>query len=135
MAEERLLKRLRRWSSGTAAGTDVGSYVESVLQDVGKLYNTRRGSTPLSSDYGLPDISNLLANLTPPDVENIRAAIELTTREFEPRMQGTQVSLPGEDSPGMLRFAVQADLLYEKTRIALRYQVNIEGDGRVTVRQ
>ena len=116
MAEERLLKRLRRWSSGAAGGTDVGSYVESVLQDVGKLYNTRRGSTP-------------------PDVENIRAAIEVTTREFEPRMQDTKVSLPGEDSPGMLRFAVQADLLYEKTRIALRYQVNIEGDGRVTVRQ
>ena len=135
MAEERLLKRLRRWSSGAAGGTDVGSYVESVLQDVGKLYNTRRGSVPLSELYGLPDISNLLANLTPPDVEEIRAAIEATTREFEPRMQGAKVSLPGEESLGMLRFAVQAELLYEKTKIALRYHVNIEGDGRVTVRQ
>ncbi|HEX4300703.1 MAG TPA: type VI secretion system baseplate subunit TssE [Gammaproteobacteria bacterium] len=135
MSEERLFKRLRRWSAGGATGIDVGGYVESVLQDLGRLYNTRRGSTPLSSLYGLPDISNMLANLTPPDVEHIREAIETTTREFEPRMQGTKVSLPGEESLGVLRFAVQADLLYEKTRIALRYQVNIEGDGRVSVRQ
>ncbi|MFI4878622.1 MAG: type VI secretion system baseplate subunit TssE, partial [Steroidobacterales bacterium] len=126
---------LRRWSAGGATGIDVGGYVESVLQDLGKLYNTRRGSTPLSSLYGLPDISNMLANLTPPDLERIREAIETTTREFEPRMQGTKVSLPAEENLGVLRFAVQADLLYEKTRIALRYQVNIEGDGRVSVRQ
>jgi type VI secretion system lysozyme-like protein len=135
MSEERLFKRLRRWSAGGAAGIDVGGYIESVLQDLGKLYNTRRGSTPLSSLYGLPDISNMLANLTPPDLERIREAIETTTREFEPRMQGTKVSLPAEENLGVLRFAVQADLLYEKTRIALRYQVNIEGDGRVSVRQ
>lgn len=135
MAEERLFKRLRRWSGGGTAGTDVGSYVESVLQDVSRLYNTRQGSTPLSDLYGLPDISNMLASLTPPDVERIREAIELTTREFEPRMQDTRVSVPGEESLGMLRFAVQADLLYEKARVPLRYQVNIEGDGRVTVRQ
>lgn len=134
MAEERLFKRLRRWSSGNT-GTDVGSYVESVLQDVSRLYNTRQGSTPLSELYGLPDISNMLANLTPPDVERIREAIEVTTREFEPRMQGTRVSVPGEESPGMLRFAVQANLLYEKASVPVRYLVNIEGDGRVTVRQ
>ncbi|HEV7164218.1 MAG: type VI secretion system baseplate subunit TssE [Gammaproteobacteria bacterium] len=134
MAEERLFKRLRRWSGGNT-GTDVGSYVESVLQDVSRLYNTRQGSTPLSELYGLPDISNMLANLTPPDVERIREAIEVTTREFEPRMQGTRVSVPGEESPGMLRFAVQANLLYEKASVPVRYLVNIEGDGRVTVRQ
>lgn len=134
MAEERLFKRLRRWSGGNT-GTDVGSYVESVLQDVSRLYNTRQGSTPLSELYGLPDISNMLANLTPPDVERIREAIEVTTREFEPRMQGTRVSVPGEESLGMLRFAVQANLLYEKASVPVRYLVNIEGDGRVTVRQ
>lgn len=114
---------------------DVGSYVESVLQDLGRLYNTRRGSTPLSELYGLPDISNMLANLTPPDVESIREAIEITTREFEPRMQDTRVSIPVEESLGMLRFAVQTNLLYEKARVPMRFQVNIEGDGRVTVRQ
>ncbi len=135
MAEERLFKRLRRWSGTGAGGADVGGYVESVLQDVGRLYNTRRGSTPLSELYGLPDISDMLANLTPPDVERIREAIEVTTREFEPRMQDTRVTLPGEESPGMLRFAVQASLLYEKTSVPVRYTVNIEGDGRVTVRQ
>ncbi|HEV2212143.1 MAG TPA: type VI secretion system baseplate subunit TssE, partial [Gammaproteobacteria bacterium] len=105
------------------------------LQDVGRLYNARRGSTPLSELYGLPDISELLANLTPPDVERIRAAIETTTREFEPRMRDARVSVPAEESPGMLRFAVQASLLYEKTSVPLRYLVNIEGDGGVTVRQ
>ena len=134
MADERLFKRLRRWS-GTGGGTDVGGYVESVLQDVGRLYNTRRGSTPLSELYGLPDISDMLANLTPPDVERIREAIEVTTREFEPRMRETRVTLPAEESPGVLRFVVQASLLYEKTSVPVRYLVNIEGDGRVTVRQ
>jgi type VI secretion system lysozyme-like protein len=113
----------------------VGGYVESVLQDVGRLYNTRQGSTPLSASYGLPDISNMLANLTPPDVERIRDAIEATTREFEPRMQGTRVSLPAEESLGLLRFVVQAELLFGKARVPVRYMVNIEGDGRVSVRQ
>ena len=135
MSEERLFKRLRRWSGGGNAGADVGAYVESVLQDVSRLYNSRRGATPLSDEYGLPDISNMLANLTPPDMERIRDAIEVTTRDFEPRMQDTRVTLPAEESQGLLRFSVQTSLLYGKTRVPVRYQVNIEGDGRVTVRQ
>jgi len=134
MADERLFKRMRRWSSG-GSGVDVGSYVESVLQDLGHLYNTRRGSTPLSDLYGLPDISDMLANLTPPDVERIRDGLEATTRQFEPRMRDTRVSIVAEEGLGMLRFAVQGSLLYEKALIPVRYLVNIEGDGRVTVRQ
>ncbi|HET7921778.1 MAG TPA: type VI secretion system baseplate subunit TssE [Gammaproteobacteria bacterium] len=136
MAEERLFKRLRRWSGGTAAGApDVGAYVESVLADVSRLYNTRQGSVPISDGYGLPDISNLLASLTPPDLEQIREAIESTTRSFEPRLEDVQVTVPAEETLGMLRFSVQASLLYEKGAMPLRYQVDIEGDGRVSIRQ
>jgi len=136
MAEERLFKRLHRWSAGTGSGTpDVGTYVESVLADVNKLYNTRQGSVPISDNYGLPDISDLLASLTPPDMEMIRSAIEATTSEFEPRMQDIDVSIPSEEKMGMLRFSVRANLLYEKTSIPLRYQVDIEGDGRVSIRR
>lgn len=136
MAEERLMKRLRRWSTGTGGGVpDVGSYVESVLADINKLYNTRQGSVPISEDYGLPDISNMLANLTPPDLEQIRDAIERTTTEFEPRLQDVEVSVPPEEALGMLRFAVRATLLYEKGSVPLRYQVDIEGDGRVSIRR
>lgn len=134
MADERLFKRMRRWSSGGGAA-DAGGYVESVLQDLGRLYNTRRGSTPLSELYGLPDISDMLANLTPPDVERIREAIEGTSREFEPRLRDIRVSVAAEEGLGMLRFAVQGNLLYEKALLPVRYLVNIEGDGRVTVRQ
>lgn len=136
MAEERLFKRLRRWSAGTGAGTpDVGSYVESVLADVSRLYNTRQGSVPISDEYGLPDISNLLASMTPPDLEQIRAAIEQTTSEFEPRLQDVTVMVPAEETLGMLRFAVRANLRYEKSSIPVRYQVDIEGDGRVSIRR
>ncbi|HET7649525.1 MAG TPA: type VI secretion system baseplate subunit TssE [Gammaproteobacteria bacterium] len=136
MAEERLLKRLRRWSAGTGSGIpDVGSYVESVLADVAKLYNTRQGSVPISDRYGLPDISNLLVTLTPPDLERIRDALEQTTGEFEPRLQDVQVTLPAEEALGVLRFMVQGNLLYEKTSLPVRFQVDIEGDGRVSIRR
>lgn len=136
MAEERLLKRLRRWSAGTGGGIpDVGSYVESVLADVSRLYNTRQGSVPISDRYGLPDISNLLVTLTPPDLERIRDAIEQTTGEFEPRLQDVQVTLPAEEALGVLRFMVQGNLLYEKTSLPVRFQVDIEGDGRVSIRR
>jgi type VI secretion system lysozyme-like protein len=136
MAEERLMKRLHRWSMGTGSSTpDVGTYVESVLADVTRLYNTRQGSVPISDSYGLPDISNMLASLTPPDLEQIRDAIERTTSEFEPRMQDVEVTVPAEEALGMLRFAVRANLLYEKGSMPLRYQVDIEGDGRVSIRR
>lgn len=136
MAEERLMKRLRRWSTGTGSGTpDVGTFVESVLADVARLYNTRQGSVPISAKYGLPDISNMLANLTPPDMEQIREAIEATTSEFEPRLQDVEVTIPADETLGMLRFAVRGNLLYEKSTIPVRYQVDIEGDGRVSIRR
>lgn len=136
MAEERLMKRLRRWSTGTGSGTpDVGTFVESVLADVARLYNTRQGSVPISDQYGLPDISNMLANLTPPDMEQIRDAIEATTSAFEPRLQDVEVTIPADETLGMLRFAVRGNLLYEKSTIPVRYQVDIEGDGRVSIRR
>lgn len=137
MAEERLFKRLRRWSGAATGGSgpDVGSYMESVLADIGKLYNTRQGSVPISEDYGLPDISDMLASLTPPDLEQIRDAIERTTQMFEPRLQDVQVTIPAEETPGMLKFSVHAGLMYEKSTLPVRYQVDIEGDGRVSIKQ
>ncbi|MBR4746384.1 MAG: type VI secretion system baseplate subunit TssE, partial [Desulfovibrio sp.] len=59
----RLLERIRQMTmdQGQRKGKDRPSLEASVLEHLSKLLNTRQGSTIISSDYGVPDMSVMTA--------------------------------------------------------------------------
>ena len=135
MPRERLLKRIRAWSRReSGAGNDIAAYTESVLQDVGALLNTRRGTVVLDDNYGMPDFSNLFNSLAPPELDAIQKALRTCLDGFEKRLGAVTVEYTPRDSEfGVLRFTVNARLKFRNQESPTSFFCLLQGDGSIDV--
>ena len=85
-------------------------YTKSIMDNLTRIFNTRRGSLFHLEDYGLPDISELYRKL-PEGLEELRIAIRKTVEKFEPRLKNVRVtSLDSEKENPRLIFILSAEL-------------------------
>src|SRR5512135_1060951 len=64
--------------------------VLSILDNLNRLFNTRRGAIDHLPDYGLPDITQVYRDL-PYSVDGLRAAIKDVVEKYEPRLRRVRV--------------------------------------------
>ena len=62
----------------------------SIIDNLNRLCNTRRGSLAHLPDYGLPDITQVYRDL-PYSVEGLKAAIKDVVEKYEPRLRRVRV--------------------------------------------
>src|SRR5262245_59408158 len=85
-----------RFESG-GAGVRVADVPEgeqqlhSVLGNLRRLFNARRGSLIHVPEYGLPDLSDVSPS-SPEKIESLRVAIREAVERFEPRLQNVRVT-------------------------------------------
>jgi type VI secretion system protein len=112
--KERLLKRFSRWEESSDASfdeVDANTLIESIRDDLEKLYNTKRGTVLIDESFGIPDFSYMLSGYTTPDVGAILQQIHLQTKQYEPRLHALQVSYVEQNKfPGKLQFQITAKL-------------------------
>jgi len=137
MSQERLLKRVQQWARGDEGITsvaDVGAYTQSVLDDLGKLFNTQHGTVLIDDDYGMPDFTNSYNNLTPPELERMERSIREQARKYEPRLKGVTVNYQAsENDQGLLRFIVAGQLSFREQTIPLAFDAILQGNGSITL--
>jgi len=112
--KERLLKRLRRWSTeqqqaiSDLIGTELA---ESVREDLELLLNTRRGTVLIDNEMGLPDLTRFVNGYSAPEVEELQHDILLQVKNFEPRLSGVDIRYVGDQgSVTQLAFNLSAQL-------------------------
>ena len=64
--------------------------LRSIVDNLSRLFNTRRGSVAHLPDYGLPDISQVYRDL-PLSLDGLRAAIKQVVEKYEPRLRRVRV--------------------------------------------
>jgi type VI secretion system protein len=64
--------------------------VLSIVDNLDRLFNTRRGAIEHMMDYGLPDISEIYRDV-PESIPDLQAAIQETVEKYEPRLTDVQV--------------------------------------------
>ncbi len=64
--------------------------LRSIVDNLSRLFNTRRGSMAHLPDYGLPDISQVYRDL-PYSIEGLREAIKQAVEKYEPRLRRIRV--------------------------------------------
>jgi len=85
--------------------------VLSILDNLNRLFNSRRGSIAHLVDYGLPDITQVYRDL-PYSVEGLRQAIRETVEKYEPRLRRVRVDHQKGDPYAMrITFILSAELL------------------------
>jgi type VI secretion system protein len=136
MNEERLTERIRSQEREPMrrGGESRKRCIDSVLEHLQRILNTRQGNVPIADDYGIPDFLDFL-QAYPDSVHQIEESIRDAIDRYEPRLAGTNVTfIPREDDDLTLRFQVIACLKTEGDRQVLLETV-VDTDGRVSVRR
>ncbi len=85
--------------------------VLSILDNLNRLFNTRRGAIDHLPDYGLPDITQVYRDL-PYSVEGLRQSIKAAVERYEPRLRRVRVDHEKGDPYAMrITFILSAELM------------------------
>lgn len=107
--------------------------LQSVLDHLFRLLNTRRGVGGLPGDYGLPDISEVYRTV-PEGPERLRRAIEQCVSRYEPRLTRVRATQRSTDlAHGTLSF-VLTGVLDGVGDVRFNTTFNSDGQGEVEIR-
>lgn len=92
-----------RFADGQPVGEAVlgeEARIRSVLANLDRLLNARRGAVGHLPDHGLPDISEVYRDM-PDSIALLQQAIKETIETYEPRLTRVQVQHRSTDQPSM----------------------------------
>ena len=135
--KERLLKRFSQWEESNEASfdeADAGSLIESIRDDLEKLYNTKRGTVLIDENFGIPDFSYMLSGYTTPDVGAILQQLHMQTKQYEPRLSALNVTYVEQKKfPGKLQFQITAKLRVKENDMPFNVFALLSDDGSVSL--
>ena len=125
--------RAQERQPGRRGGRDRKLCVDSIIDHLQRILNTRQGNVLIADDYGVPDFLDFLQTY-PDSVREIEESIRSAIDKYEPRLSGASVTfIPREDDDLTLRFQIIAFLALEGDRQIL-FETVVDTDGRVRVR-
>ena len=133
----RLLKRIRNWEESavvSASEADIDDVMESVRDDLEKLFNTRRGTVLIDEEFGLPDFSQLMNGYSAPDVDQILRDLSQQVRQYELRLSTVNFQQQdGGRNATNLNFGMSAMLQHKQQDISFRATLQVADNGSVSV--
>jgi type VI secretion system protein len=137
MREDRLLERIRAWQKEPRkrAREDPKRVVDSVLNHLQRILNTRQGSVPIGEDYGVPDFTDL-AMVYPGGVRDFERSITQTIQKYEPRLKAVRVRfVPPEEDLLSVRFQISGRLATEDHNEPVMFQSIVGSNGKISIRR
>ena len=132
----RLLKRINNWEQTgvvSASDADIDEVLESMRDDLEKLFNTRRGTVLIDDDFGLPDFTQLMNGYAAPDVDAIQRDMLNQVRRYEPRLAVKEMNFQQPDGRGSLKFGLNATLRHKQQDLSFIATVQIAENGSIGV--
>ncbi len=133
----RLLKRIKSWEEAgevSASNADINEVMESVRDDLEKLFNTRRGTVLVDTEFGLPDFSHLMNGYAAPDISEIQQNMQKQISTYEKRLQNILI-VPQESKSNdiVIRFGLTAVFNHKNQEHVLSTNIVISDNGSVAV--
>lgn len=125
MAGRGLLSRI-------AGDSGPGDEIDSIIEHLRVLLNTRQGDAIASPAFGVVDFSDVV-HAMPGAVPSLVKSIRSTVLEFEPRLRNVNVRHVSEDGDLLLRFEITAQLANQKGGRTLHFATTVRPGGRFDV--
>ncbi len=135
MREDRLLERIRarQEEPRRQTGEDPKRAIDSVLNHLQRILNTRQGSVPIGEDYGVPDLTDF-KQVYPDGVRDLERSIKQTIEKYEPRLKSIRVKfVPQEDEMLSVSFQILARLVLEEQKDVVVFQSILDSDGKIRI--
>lgn len=106
MSEMRFFERLRALEANPdrRGRQNSDTVLNSIVWNLGKILNTRKGTVLLDPDFGLPDYTNFGASFSEETIGVLRRSMEKLVRRYEPRIQQLRIQ-PHQVLPDELELA------------------------------
>jgi type VI secretion system protein len=112
---------------------DKSALLESVLENIRRIFNERRGSCETRLDYGMPDLNDVLGQGGTP--ASLALIVQQIMTSFEPRLSDPVVRFtPHPDDPLSINFRVSAVLHYGDDIERVAFDTVVSDNKRVRVR-
>lgn len=134
MNEDRLLERIRSWKADPArrGRADTRRQIDSVVNHLKKILNTRQGNVPIADDYGIPDLTNFMQNY-PDSLEDIEEGIRHSIQTYESRLANVEVTyIHQEEDVLCLRFQITAELK-DGSGKSIKIETIVDSDGKINL--
>ena len=116
-----------------ASAFDKSVLLESVLNNIRRVFNERRGSCETRIDYGMPDLNDVLGQGGTP--ASLALIVQQIMVSFEPRLSDPVVRFtPNPNDPLSINFRVSAVLHYGDEVERVAFDTVLSDDKRVRVR-
>ena len=139
MEGTRLLERIRALARDPKdrKAADVETLQSSILNHLGRMLNTRQGSSVIASDYGVPDFSSLCTAPNAGNIALIEKAITEVVQRYEPRLRNIAVQFSEDrDEPLKMRFTLSAELSdVQGEDNGIVFQTVLSPNGRISIRR
>lgn len=111
--------------------------LQSVIDYVGKILNTRKGSTVLDDNFGISDFTSAGLSFSKEDIPQVEREIASFIERCEPRLQHVEVRFsPDSGSSLQMVFSLKAELCYSGEDIfPVHLVTRVDPLGKVTVSQ
>lgn len=115
--------------------TDSGTVINSVLEHLIRVLNTKKGSVDIDPDFGVPDITNISSSFSAESVPELESAIKRVIENYEPRLKDVAVRFSSQaDDLLALRFSITAKLVTDEKSKPIIFETIVDSDGQVKVR-
>ena len=133
-SRERILERIAFWKEG--AERDRLSRYESVSSSVrahlSRLLTTRKGSVPISPEYGVPDLSNIAGSFESGSSLQMVQTILETVARFEPRLLSPRVRAHDDTTElSSLRIEISGEILVNDQRTLIQIPAFVRANGEI----
>lgn len=102
----------------------------SVLDNMQRILNCRAGTLAHLPDYGLPDMTKILQGM-PGTAHLLMGTLSGVLLKYEPRLKNVEVVILEQTQPGVLRYAIDAEL---KGFGLVRYGTEFMPEGKILLR-
>lgn len=135
-SRERILERIAFWKEG--AERDRLSRYESVSSSIrdhlSRVLTTRKRSVPISSEYGIPDLSNIAGSFESGSTLQIVQTILETVSRFEPRLLSPRVrALDDTTELSSLRIEISGEILANDQRTLIQIPAFVKANGEIVL--
>lgn len=132
MEPRSLLERIDQGASGGRNSRHNGDeMVESVLDHLRRMLNTRQGHALIAPDYGMPDFTGF--SQSPDASRALQTAIWDSIRKYEPRLKKVQVNCLEADQLE-IRFQIVATMQADAKNISVTFETAVDPSGRIRVK-
>lgn len=135
-SRERLLERIAFWKEGTERNrlSRYESVSSSIRDHLSRVLTTRRGSVPISEEYGVPDLSNIAGSFeTGSPVQIVQTILETVAR-FEPRLLSPRVrSFDDTTELSSLRIEISGEIFVNDQRTPLQIPAIVRANGEIVL--